>query len=176
MFKKIIEKISGKKIVKEEDQSLKKSRRFKMIAYMDGKIVPLENVPDEVFSSKMAGDGFAIEPINGEVISPVDGIISVILPTYHAIGIREKSGLEILVHFGIDTVNLKGEGLEPLVCEGDVVKAGQPILRANLDKIKDKVPSLITPVIFTNLEEGENIILKQDGNVNRGEEIIIIIE
>lgn len=142
---------------------------------MDGKLLDLSQVPDEVFSQKLMGDGFAIEPENGEVVSPVDGTITTVFPTKHAIGITSDNGLEILVHFGIDTVNLKGEGLEAKVSQGDKVKAGQLILKADIESIKEKVPSIITPIIFTNLSEGKAIKVKTGALVRKGQKGLVTI-
>lgn len=143
---------------------------------IDGKILPITEVPDEVFSQKMMGDGFAIEPANGEVVSPVNGVITTVFPTKHAIGITADNGSEILIHFGIDTVNLKGEGLEALVEQGAKVKAGQPILKVNLSEVKGKVPSIITPVVFTNLAEGQKVIVKSGQQVKRGQKDVVTIK
>ncbi|WP_055665846.1 glucose-specific PTS transporter subunit IIBC [Desnuesiella massiliensis] len=142
---------------------------------MDGKLLDLSQVPDEVFSQKLMGDGFAIEPENGEVVSPVDGTIATVFPTKHAIGITSDNGLEILVHFGIDTVNLKGEGLEAKVSQGDKVKAGQLILKADIESIKGRVPSIITPIIFTNLPEGKAIKVKTGALVRKGQKGLVTI-
>lgn len=146
------------------------------VAPIDGKILSITEVPDEVFSQKMMGDGFAIEPANGEVVSPVNGTITTLFPTKHAIGITADNGREILVHFGIDTVNLQGEGIEALVKQGDKVKAGQQLLKVDLSSIKGKVPSVITPIIFTNLAEGETISVKVGQQVKRGQRDIVTIK
>lgn len=143
---------------------------------MEGKIIDLSEVPDEVFSQKLMGDGFAIEPTFGEVVSPVDGTVTTLFPTKHAVGITSNEGLELLIHFGVDTVNLKGEGIEALVEQGAAIKAGEPILRMNLDEIKAKVPSIITPVIFTNLPEGHEVSLNLNAKVRKGEKLKVTIQ
>lgn len=145
------------------------------LAPIEGKLLSITEVPDEVFSNRMMGDGFAIEPTKGEIISPVNGTITTLFPTKHAIGITADNGNEILVHFGIDTVKLKGEGIDALVSQGDKVKAGQPLLKVNLESIRDKVPSIITPVIFTNLPEGKKVSVKADRKVKAGEKDIVTI-
>ncbi|MFC0187972.1 glucose-specific PTS transporter subunit IIBC [Fictibacillus aquaticus] len=144
----------------------------KFIAPIEGRLLPITEVPDQVFSGKMMGDGFAIEPSSGTVVSPVNGKIANIFPTKHAIGIISDSGKEILIHFGIDTVKLKGEGFESFVSEGDKVTAGQKLLEVDLDFVGKNAPSLITPIVFTNLS-GEEIVLEKTGNVTRNEENII---
>lgn len=99
----------------------------------------------------MMGDGFAIVPSKGSVVSPVDGEIMNVFPTKHAIGIKSNQGYEILIHVGMDTVNLKGEGFTVLVKDGEKIKKGQEILKFDLDFIKKSAPSTVTPIIFTNL-------------------------
>jgi len=140
---------------------------------IEGDIIPITQVEDQVFSSKMMGDGFAIIPAKGLVVSPVDGEIMSVFPTKHAIGIKSKLGHELLIHIGLDTVNLKGEGFTVLVKEGDQVTKGQEILRFDLEKIKNSVPSVATPVVFTNLPK---LTVKKIGKVEQGQSGIISIE
>ncbi|WP_028986262.1 glucose-specific PTS transporter subunit IIBC [Thermicanus aegyptius] len=144
-------------------------------APITGEVLPLSEVPDQVFSQKLMGDGFAIMPTEEIVVSPVDGEIATFFPTKHAIGIVSKEGREILIHVGIDTVKLNGQGFEPLVAEGDKVKKGQPLLKVDLEYVKKNAPSIITPVILTNLKENESVQIEKSGNVKKGEEIIAII-
>lgn len=146
-----------------------------IISPIKGEIKPITEVPDAVFSGKMMGDGFAIVPSDGTIVSPVDGKIVNLFPTKHAIGILSNGGREILIHVGIDTVNLKGKGFETLVSENDTVTQGQPLLKVDLDYIKQNAPSIITPIVFTNLEQGETIVLKKQGEVGLKEENIISI-
>lgn len=141
----------------------------------EGRIIPLDDVPDDVFSGRMMGDGFAIEPDDGEFVSPVDGKINNVFPTKHAIGIIADDGREILLHIGIDTVGMQGEGFEVFVSEGDVVAQGQTLVKADLALIAEKAKSTITPVIFTNLNEGQKVELKKTEKVSRNETDIINI-
>ncbi|MFB6468375.1 glucose-specific PTS transporter subunit IIBC [Cytobacillus sp. Hz8] len=145
------------------------------VAPVKGELKPITEVPDAVFSGKMMGDGFAIVPTEGTIVSPVDGKVINLFHTKHAIGLFSEAGREILIHVGIDTVNLKGEGFEILVSENETVKKGQPLLKADLDYLKQHAPSTITPVVFTNLAEGEKVILNKQGNVELKEENIISI-
>jgi glucose-specific phosphotransferase system IIBC component len=147
----------------------------KFVSPLAGTVVELKDVPDPVFSQKMMGDGFAIDPADGLVVSPVDGTVATFFPTKHAIGLQAENGREILIHFGIDTVQLQGEGFEALVEQGEKVKAGQSLLRVDLDKIRDKVPSIVTPIIFTNLAEGESVAVNAGQKVKHGEENIVAI-
>lgn len=145
------------------------------VSPLKGEIKPITEVPDQVFAGKMMGDGFAIVPTEGTVVSPVDGKIVNLFPTKHAIGILSDGGREILVHVGIDTVNLKGQGFETLVAENDRVKRGQPLLNIDLAYIKEHATSTITPIVFTNLAEGEKVILEKQGRVDLKQEGIIKI-
>lgn len=140
---------------------------------IEGEIISITKVPDQVFSQKMMGDGFAIIPEKGTVVSPVDGKIVNIFPTKHAIGIQSKQGYEILIHVGIDTVNLKGEGFTTLVKEGEIVSKGQEILHFDLEYVKQSAPSTITPIIFTNLKR---LHLQKQGKVEQGSSGILSIE
>ncbi|RBP41542.1 PTS sugar transporter subunit IIA [Garciella nitratireducens] len=149
------------------------SKKELLYSPLKGMIFPITQAPDEAFSQKMVGDGICIDPEDGLVVSPVNGTVTTILPSKHAIGIQTKKGNEILVHFGMDTVSLNGEGFTQRVKTGDKVKVGDLILEVNLQKIRDKVPSLITPVVITNME-GKIIRVLKEGQVNRGEEIIEI--
>lgn len=145
------------------------------LAPLDGKIIAITQVPDQVFSQKIVGDGFAIEPSNGEIVSPVDGVVTSVLESKHAVGITADSGLEMIVHFGIDTVHLKGEGFTFFVNQGDRIKAGQSLFKADLKAIKDKVPSMITPIVFTNLA-GKLIVVEEGKTVKRGERMNIKVQ
>ena len=145
-------------------------------APIDGRLIELIHVPDAVFAGKIMGDGFAIEPVNGEVVSPVDGTVtSFMADTRHAVGITSTEGLEILIHIGIDTVQLAGEGFVGLVVQDDPVTAGQPLLKVDLEKIRGKVPSLVSPVVFTNLSTGTTVKVKEGRLVQRGEKGFITI-
>jgi PTS system D-glucosamine-specific IIC component len=146
-----------------------------LVSPIKGEMVPLSEVPDQVFSQKLMGDGFAIIPSEGTVVAPADGKIVNLFPTKHAIGIETTNGREILVHFGIDTVNLKGEGFDALVSQGDEVKKGQPLLKVDLDFVKNNAPSVITPIIFTNLHADEKVNILKKGQVDLNEENIVNI-
>lgn len=141
----------------------RKKKEILIQSPLEGEILPLERVPDEVFSQKMLGDGFAVDPTNGTVISPVDGEIVNVFPTKHAIGLKDTNGKELLIHVGLDTVNLKGEGFTSFVTDGQAVKKGQKLLEVDFAGIRDKVPSIITIVVITNLADNENVVLNEQG-------------
>ncbi|WP_405096882.1 glucose-specific PTS transporter subunit IIBC [Oceanobacillus sp. FSL H7-0719] len=146
------------------------------VSPMTGEIKPLSEVPDPVFSGKMMGDGFAVLPTHGTIVSPVKGKIVHLFPTKHAIGIESDSGREVLIHVGIDTVNLEGKGFEALVAQDDKVEIGQPLLNVDLEYISEHAPSIMTPVIFTNLKEGEIVSIEKQGSVEIGDKNIIEIQ
>lgn len=146
-----------------------------IVSPLKGEIVPITEVPDEVFAGKMMGDGFAILPADGLVVSPVNGKVINAFPTKHALGIQSEGGTEILIHVGLDTVHLKGEGFELLIEEGQEIKAGQPLLKADLSYIEKHAKSTITPIVFTNLTESETIVINKHGNVESQEKGIIEI-
>lgn len=141
-----------------------------------GEIKPITEVPDHIFSGKMMGDGFAVLPEEGLIVAPVDGKIVNVFPTKHAIGLMSDAGREILIHVGIDTVILKGEGFETLVSEGERVEAGQPLMKVDLEFLKERVPSIITPIVFTNLKGGEIVVMEKEGRVELKEANVISIK
>lgn len=124
---------------------------------VEGEVISIEETPDEVFAGKMLGDGFAIKPQGNKVYSPVAGEIKVLFPTLHAVAIETKEGLEVLVHIGIDTVGLNGEGFTGHVKVGDKVQQGDLLVSFDKDIIEEKAKSSITPVIITNMDIVENI-------------------
>ncbi|MBW6409879.1 glucose-specific PTS transporter subunit IIBC [Clostridium weizhouense] len=157
--------ISGNLTVDEDDSTdiivdekpSSSSINSSIICPIEGEVIELSKVPDEVFSQKMMGDGFAIVPEGNVVYSPVDGEIATLFPTKHAIGLISNDGVEILIHVGMDTVSLKGEGFKSFVNQGDKVKAGDKLLEVDFNSIKNKVPSLITPIVFTNLQDNADL-------------------
>jgi PTS system D-glucosamine-specific IIC component len=146
------------------------------VAPIEGEIVPLSEVPDQVFSQKMMGDGFAIIPSNGKIVAPCDGRIETLFSTKHAIGLTSDTGHEILIHIGIDTVNLKGEGFTAHVSQGDKVFKGQLLLEVELEYLREKAPSIVTPIIFTNLKEGQKVTVLKHGTVKLKENQIVKID
>ncbi len=129
-----------------------KKKEQVVYAPLSGNILELSEVPDPVFAEKMMGDGFAIQPTDGLVLSPVKGKVLIAFPTKHAVGLLSEDNMEILVHVGTDTVKLKGEGFELFVQEGDLVEVGTPLLKVDLAYINAHAQSSITPVVFTNLK------------------------
>ena len=128
--------------------------KLSVLAPMDGRLVPLDQVPDEVFSQKVLGDGVAILPDEGKIYSPVDGEISSVAETKHAYGFTSEDGLEVLVHFGLETVGLKGQGFTPHVAPGDRVKAGDLVAEVDMDLLKSKEINPITPILICDGADG----------------------
>ncbi|WP_315110278.1 PTS glucose transporter subunit IIA [Clostridium intestinale] len=150
---------------------LKKSK-LKIFSPARGILKSITEVEDEAFRSKALGDGFAIEPRDGEVYSPIDGVVEMIFPTLHALGIKSNDNAEILIHIGTETVELNGQGFEAFVKEGQKVKAGDLLIKFDIDEVKEKVPSTDVMVVFTNGETCE--LLKAGEMVNTTDEIATI--
>ena len=148
--------------------------RSTVYAPMTGKVKDLSEVEDEVFSSGMLGNGIAIEPTNGQVNSPVDGIVTTVFPTKHAIGVTSDDGVEILIHIGMDTVELNGEGFESFVKQNERVKKGDLLIRVNLDKIKAAGLSMITPIVVTNSNSYKAISIDAKNTVDKGQVLLTI--
>ena len=131
----------------------------------DGQVIALEQVKDPVFAQKMMGDGFAVEPANGNIVSPVTGTVSSIFPTKHALGLVTESGLEVLVHIGLDTVSLEGKPFTVHVSEGQKVAAGDLLVTADLDAIRTAGRETSTVVVFTNGDAIKSVKLEQTGSL-----------
>ena len=137
-----------------------------------GEAVNITEVPDPTFAEKMLGDGVAIIPAEGEVVSPVDGTIGMVFETKHAVSITSTDGAEILIHVGLDTVSLGGNGFEAFVKAGDEVKVGDKLLDVNLDVIKEAGLNTITPVVVCNADEYAAIEAVKLGEIARGDSVV----
>jgi PTS system glucose-specific IIA component len=153
----------------------KKSIKKEIVSAVSGEIFDLSQVPDEVFSQKMLGDGVAVLPNDGNIVAPCSGTLSQVTETLHAYCITSDDGLDILVHVGIDTVELKGEGFKAILKEGSKVKPGDVIAKADLDLISKKGFKLYTPIIITNMDAVKSIGCKT-GNASAGKDVIITYE
>jgi sugar PTS system EIIA component len=130
-----------------------KKSKLQMIAPVNGEIIPLEEVPDPVFSQKMMGEGIAIIPSGGNIHAPVNGTVILIAATKHAIGIRAVDGTEILIHIGLETVALNGEGFRVAVNSGDKISVGQLLIEVDWDYINNHGKSTVTPIVITNNDD-----------------------
>lgn len=146
---------------------------MQVAAPFKGKPVSLEDVPDEVFATKMMGDGIGFIPQSNVVVAPFNGKVKTIFPTKHAIGLESDEGLEMLIHIGVDTVKLNGQGFETLVEVDQVIELGQPLINIDLEYIENHASSIVTPLIFTNLQQ-QTVELMTLEAVEEGEAIINI--
>ncbi|MEK2462544.1 beta-glucoside-specific PTS transporter subunit IIABC [Lactobacillus gasseri] len=143
-----------------------------LVSPLAGKLLPLSEVKDEVFSSGAMGEGVAVEPSEGVLHAPADGKVVMTFPTGHAIGMKTSDGAEILMHIGMDTVNLQGHGFETLVAKGDEVKAGDELVKFDIDAIHAKGYVVTTPIVVTNSKDYEKITVVSQGKVKVGQEIL----
>lgn len=132
---------------------LKKKHKLTLLAPVTGKVIPLENSEDQAFAEKLVGDGVAIMPVDGDFRCPASGRIAGVAEALHAYSIETDEGIDLLIHIGIDTVELMGEGYSPKVKTGDIVKAGDPLCKADIDFIKARGYSLCTPVVICDTEK-----------------------
>lgn len=137
-------------------------------------VIAREEIPDATFAAGVLGDGVGIEPAEGLVVSPVDGEISTVVDSRHAVGISGPNGMELLIHVGVDTVNMKGDGFTCFVKEGDKVKAGQKLIAFDIDKIHQAGYSSTTAVLLTNSDDYSNFTVKKAGQTERMEEIMSV--
>lgn len=143
-----------------------------LVSPLAGELLPLSEVKDEVFSSGAMGEGVAVEPSEGVLHAPADGKVVMTFPTGHAIGMNTSDGAEILMHIGMDTVNLQGHGFETLVAKGDEVKAGDELVKFDIDAIHAKGYVVTTPIVVTNSKDYEKITVVSQGKVKVGQEIL----
>ena len=148
---------------------------LKFVAPVKGKTFPLSDVPDPVFAKKMIGNGLAIMPEDDIIVAPVDGELTLVLDTRHAFAMTLDNGIELLIHIGLETVTLNGEGFEQLVEAGTTVKAGTPIIKIDRDFILSKGISLITPLLITNMDIVKELKVNVDNNVTAGKDEVITV-
>ncbi|CAH2714039.1 PTS system glucose-specific EIIA component [Neobacillus rhizosphaerae] len=149
------------------------NKEFQLLSPVDGETFDLSLMPDPVFAQKMAGDGVAINTSGDIFVAPADGEITLILETNHAYGMRMDSGMEVLVHIGVDTVELGGEGFTRLIEPGQNVKAGTPIIKIDREFLLEKNYCLHTPLLITNIDKTKSITPHLNQSVKSGEGIAI---
>lgn len=169
----LVEKAPEKEVKTEAKEDKIKTREV-FAAPVDGDVQSITAAPDEGFSSKMVGDGIVIFPTGDTIYAPCDADVTLVFPTKHAIGLTSLSGAEILIHVGIDTVKLEGQGFEVLVKTGDQVKKGDQLMKVDMAYLADHAPSTATPIVVTNLNEDQKITLIKTGAINSGEEAFAI--
>ncbi|MDE7366438.1 MAG: glucose PTS transporter subunit IIA [Lachnospiraceae bacterium] len=170
----VTEAPSEEKTVRKDNKNKKVVKSIIIHSPMTGIAGRIETAPDEGFAQKMMGDGAVVEPKTSEVVAPANGKISFVFPSKHAIGFVTEEGISMLLHVGIDTVNLEGEGFEVLVNEGDRVSVGTVLMKLDLELLREKAPSLVSPVICTELEENQVIRVLNTGDIKAGDELYAV--
>ena len=160
--------------IEGEKMGLFGKKKVDFVSPAGGRLMNITEVADPAFSSKMLGDGFAVDLTDGEIGAPFDGEVTAAFPTGHAFGLKRKDGLECLIHVGMDTVQLNGKGFDVLVETGQIVSAGQPVMRLDLPYLKKHAPSLISPVIITELPDGYKLRPVKTGKVKNDEELLVV--
>ena len=165
--------VMGKKKLTDVDLYGKQNKNeiLEFVSPVEGKVMELSEVEDKVFSQGIMGNGFAVELTSGTVRAPFSGEVTVVFPTEHAIGMKRADGLEVLIHIGMDTVELNGKGFSLKVKQGDYVSAGDVLVEVDLDYIKSEGKSLVSPVVFPN---GQAVSLKVQGNIKTGQDVVAI--
>lgn len=161
---------------KEEEVVQTTGVNEELVAVAEGKILPISEVPDPVFAEKMMGEGFAVDPTSDVIVAPISGKLIQVADTLHAYGILSDSGVEVLVHVGLDTVNLQGKGFDAQVKIGDTVKKGDPLVKIDREYLIANAPSIVIPVIVTNGNiESYNYDFKGAGSAVAGETVAMVV-
>lgn len=169
------EKIHEEEVSGDGTRKAQKVIKTVMIASpITGVAAPLSDTPDEVFSNKMLGDGAAVTPVDNIVRAPEDGEVAFVFDTKHAIGFMTESGISLLIHVGIDTVKLDGKGFEVFVENGQRVKKGEPMMKLDLDYLKANAPSVMSPVICSEMEENQKVRLIKTGDIQAGDTLFAV--
>jgi len=169
-----VDTVASEEKQETEQDGEKKVKTIIISSPVTGKAADLSTAPDEAFAGKMMGDGAAVTPEDPIVRAPEDGEICFVFDTRHAIGFLTDSGISLLIHIGIDTVKLGGKGFEALVENGQKVKKGDPMLKLDLEYLKANAPSVVSPVLCTELQENEKIRLLKTGNITAGEALFAV--
>ena len=170
-----------KKFLLQRKRQQKKQKKQKKVVKtitisspFKGTAADLSTAPDEAFAGRMMGDGAVVTPEDSVVRAPEDGEVCFVFETKHAVGFMTDSGISLLIHVGIDTVKLNGEGFEVLVENGQKVKKGEPLLKLDLDYLKNNAPSTVTPILCTELEDNQKIRLLKEGDIQAGEALFAV--
>lgn len=153
----------------------KKKREIEIYSPTNGEIIKIERIPDKMFANKMLGDGIGFIMDEDTIYSPCDGKVMMIAETKHAIGIEDKNGVELLIHIGLDTVNLNGEGFKPLVEVGDKVSINTPLIEVNSELIKEKGIELTSAMVITNTDN-YNFTFERFGQASGGEKVLTLLK
>ena len=160
------------KVIKKEPSAIK---TVSIYSPMKGEAIKLEEIEDAAFATGVLGQGLAIKPSEGKVVAPIDGEVTTLFPSLHAIGITSNEGVEILIHVGLDTVQLGGKGFNAHIKQGDIVKKGQDLLTFDIEFIKESGYSIVTPVLVTNYSEYCDVVVTENKNLELDNKIITVI-
>ncbi len=169
----------GNPDTKKEEPVIPKAKELQsniLASPMIGKVVKLDDVPDEVFASGAMGAGIAIDPTDGIVVAPANAEVTLLFPTKHAIGLKTEDGLELLIHVGMDTVSLAGKGFKSFVEAGDTVQAGQKLLEFDVNTIKEAGLPVIAPIVITNSADFEDILTTQESRIDVGDYLLTVVK
>ena len=158
-----------------EPVSISLNTGLNIMSPLEGQFIELSEVNDATFSSGVMGSGIAVIPTKGQVVAPFDGQIDVFFNTHHAIGLRSVDGVELLIHVGLDTVNLEGKYFTPLKKQGDSVKAGDILLEFDIEGIQQAGYEVVTPIIVTNSQSFMDVIVKTKSDVTFSDEVLALI-
>lgn len=150
----------------------KKSYKKILVSYAKGNFIPITDVPDPIFSEKMMGDGVAILVDGDTIYAPCDAKVAMVATTYHAVGLNLADGTELLIHIGLETVNLNGKGFTPLVKANDEIKKGQPIMKIDLNVMKENNLELYTPLVILNQDSHPFKDIHKQDDIEVGDELI----
>ena len=173
-FSEVAEAVKDVTVAVKEEKEKKVIQTIIVSSPVNGTAADLSTTPDEAFAQRMMGDGAAVTPEDDTVYAPEDGEVAFIFDTKHAIGFMTDSGVSLLIHMGIDTVKLNGEGFETLAEAGQKVKKGTPLLKMNLPYLKKNAPSLVSPILCTELEEKQKVRLITEGAIKAGEPLFAV--
>lgn len=175
-FKEDIPQDDAEKVKPEEgNENISTGTSQEIYAPLTGEMIPLTEVKDEVFSSESMGKGVAVIPSEGKIYAPFDGKVEALFPTGHAVGLVSNDGVEVLIHVGIDTVNLDGKGYKKLVEQDAEVKKGQPLIEFDIDVIKEAGYDITTMVIVSNTDEYEDVCPKTCNKIKAGDTAIKVV-
>lgn len=163
--------------VKEETKEVKSTKLEKeiVVSPIKGEVLNLSDIEDAAFSSGVLGQGVAIIPSDGKVVAPVDGVVTTLFPSLHAIGIISDEGIEVLIHIGLNTVQLEGRGFEACIKQGDRITKGQTILKFDIDVIKEAGYSVVTPIVVTNSSQFLDVVQTESKNIELEDNLITVI-
>lgn len=163
--------------VKEETKEVKSTKLEKevVVSPIKGEVLNLSDIEDAAFSSGVLGQGVAIIPSDGKVVAPVDGVVTTLFPSLHAIGILSDEGVEVLIHIGLNTVQLEGRGFEACIKQGDRITKGQTILKFDIDVIKEAGYSIVTPIVVTNSSQFLDVVQTESKNIELEDNLITVI-